>query len=341
MVLKDFQNFLAQIEELLWFPKVFTESDNGRFWDNIPQRKYFSTAWMDFFSGLNDGTFEHLVEDIIIGANIPENKHEIVDRLKPFEDLLRSSKSEKGTLRAVVKIDTKYFRRYEEILKEMSSQKVIFDIIQDDEDIRETYFIDFSPSETSAYLLRNLQRILETANNSNNGRIRELEAKISEMERANLEISTRLSGSRAENIEVKQKIEEDRERIGLLVQENKGLKTELSRFLDNENEEEAPAIQNNKLRMYFLYKLGFLDDAIWNEKLGYEQRVRILCRILEGGSLKTDTALRYYKFFNATGSAELRTYEAENEQTVLKYLSKLSPGLELKSGNFINSFRKK
>lgn len=93
--------------------------------------------------------------------------------------------------------------------------------------------------------------------------------------------------------------------------------------------------------MYYLYKLGFLDNAIWNEKLGYEQRTKILCRILEGGSLKIDTALRYYKLFNSIGLVELKAYEAENEETVFDYLKSLCPEIKLNSGNYINNLRKK
>ncbi|MCT1525065.1 hypothetical protein [Sphingobacterium hotanense] len=340
MDLRDFQNFSARIEELLWFPKVFSESGNGMVWDSIPARNYFSTAWMDFFSGLNDGTFERLVEDIINGADTPEKRNEIEERLSPFLGRLKSKDTERENKRIGVKVNTQNFERYEEMLKEMSAQKVIFDIIRDEEDIREVYFIDFSPSDTGAYLLRSLQRILDSTSNAENMRIKELEAKISEMERANIEISTLLSGSRAQNMELKQKIEEDRERIGSLFRENGDLKEEIKRFTDSENGEADGAVKNNKLRMYYLYKLGFLDDAIWNDKLGYEQRVRILCRILEGGAIKTDTALRYYKLFNATGSVELRTYEAENEKEVQEYFRKLCPRLDLKSGHFINALKK-
>lgn len=325
MDLRDFQNFSARIEELLWFPKVFSESVNGMVWESIPARNYFSTAWMDFFSGLIDGTFVRLVEDIINGTDTPEKRDEIGERLSPFLNVLKSTVTERGNKRAGVKINIENFGRYGDKLKEMSAQKVIFDIIRDEEDIREMYFIDFRPSDTRAYLLRSLQRILDSASDADNRKIKELETRISEMEKANLEMSTLLSGSRAENMELKQKIEDDRERIGSLMRENSNLKEEITKFTDNENELTDGTIKNNKLRMYYLHKLGFLDDAIWNEKLGYEQRVRIICKILEGGPLKIDTALHYYKLFNATGSAELRAYEAENEQTVLEYLRKLSP----------------
>lgn len=92
--------------------------------------------------------------------------------------------------------------------------------------------------------------------------------------------------------------------------------------------------------MYYLYKLGFLDDAIWNAKLGYVQRVKILCGILQGGPLKIDTGLRYYKLFNSIGSVELRDYEEDNEKTVFDYIRTLCD-IELKKGEFINSLRKK
>lgn len=341
MNMKAFQQFLSQLEDILWFPRVFIQSKNGMSWDDIPTRKYFSTAWMDFFLGINDGTFQDMADYLINGNTIEQIEKEIIEQLIPILDHLEASEPEKGTKRIGVKIDVEKFGRYGETLKEMSKKGIIFDIIQDEEDVREKYFIDFRPADTRSYLIQSLSKILDSSRNYRNKRIKELELRISEMEKANLELSTLLSASRAETSQLRAKNEEDRERLQSRKNENNSLKEKLSRFMDDEKEETSESIKNNKLRMYFLYKLGFLDNAIWNEKLGYEQRVKILCRILEGGPLKIDTAIRYYKLFNSIGSAELKAYESENEKTVFDYLKKLSNDIEIKSGDFINSLRKK
>ncbi|MGV6945894.1 hypothetical protein [Sphingobacterium kyonggiense] len=340
MDLRDFQNFSARIEELLWFPRVFIQSKNGMSWDDIPAQKYFSTAWMDFFSGINDGTFQSLVDNLVNGNAIEHNEKEIAERLSPIIQLLESQEEGQGSKRIGVRIDLEKFGRYVETLKEMSKKGIIFDIIRDEEDIREKYFIDFRPADTRSYMIRSLSKILDSSRNYQNKKIKELELRISEMEKTNLQLSTLLSGSRAEVSELKKKSEEDREMLQLVKKDNSDLREQLSRFMDNEKEEASESIKNNKLRMYFLYKLGFLDNAIWNEKLGYEQRVKILCRILQGGPLKIDTALRYYKLFNSIGSAELKAYEAENEKTVFDYIKTLCD-IKLIRGEFVNSLRKK
>ncbi|MGM1431280.1 hypothetical protein ACS126_18645 [Sphingobacterium lactis] len=341
MDMKEFQQFLSQLEDILWYPRVFIQSRNGMSWDDIPARKYFSTAWMDFFSGINDGTFPGMVDSLINVNTIEQNEKEIAERLSPILELLESQELEQGTKRIGVRIDVEKFGRYGETLKEMSANGVIFDIIQDEEDVRETYFIDFRQADMRSYLIKNLKKILDNPKNSRERKIRELELRILEMERTNLELSTLLSGSRAEVSELKKKSEEDQGKLQSVKKDNSDLRDQLSKFVDNDKEGTTELMKNNKLRMYYLYKLGFLDDAIWNEKLGYEQRVKILCRILEGGPLKIGTALRYYKLFNSIGSAELKAYEVDNEKVVLDYIKIISPDIEIKRGEFINSLRKR
>ncbi|MGN5955549.1 hypothetical protein ACP6L2_13135 [Sphingobacterium lactis] len=338
--MKEFQQFLSNLEDILWFPRVFIQSKNGKSWDDISTKKYFSTAWMDFFSGIHDGTFQGMVDNLINGSTFEQNEKEITEQLTPILDHLEASEPEKGAKKLGVKIDIEKFGRYREMLKEMSAKGIIFDIIQDEEDIRETYFIDFRPADTRSYLIQCLNKILDNPRNSRERKIKELERQISEMEKTNLELSTLLSGSRAEVSELKKKSGEDWETVQSVKKDNSELREQLSKFVDSDKDEATESIKNNKLRMYYLYKLGFLDDAIWNEKLGYEQRVKILCRILQGEPLKIDTAVRYYKLFNSIGSAELRAYEAENERTVFDYIKTLCD-IELKNGEFINSLRKK
>lgn len=340
MDMKEFQQFLSHLEDILWYPRVFIQSRNGVSWDDIPARRYFSTAWMDFFSGINVGTFKSMVDSLINGNRIEQNEKEITERLSPILELLESQELEQGTKRIGVRIDVEKFGRYGEKLKEMSTKGVIFDIIQDEEDIRETYFIDFRQADMRSYLIQNLKKILDNPKNSRDRKIRELELRVSEMEKTNMELSTLLSGSRSEVGELKKNIEEDREKLQSVNKDNIDLREQLSKFVDSDKGEATESIKNNKLRMYYLYKLGFLDDAIWNEKLGYEHRVKILCRILQGGPMKVDTALRYYKLFNSIGSAELKAYEVENERTVFDYIKSLCD-IELKKGEFINRLRKK
>ena len=93
---------------------------------------------MDFFSGINDGTFQSMVDNLIIGSTFEQNVKEITEQLTPILDQLEASQPEKGAKRVGVKIDVEKFGRYGETLKTMSAKGIIFDIIQDEEDIRET-----------------------------------------------------------------------------------------------------------------------------------------------------------------------------------------------------------
>jgi len=104
--------------------------------------------------------------------------------------------------------------------------------------------------------------------------------------------------------------------------------------------DESAPIKDGKLRMYFLYKLGFLDNSIWNEGLTYGHRARELRKILGGNNITQVSALRYYKLFNATGSPELRQYEADNEHKVLDYLKSICPDTDFPKGKFVNNIRK-
>ncbi|WP_104383531.1 hypothetical protein [Sphingobacterium sp. HMA12] len=88
MDMKEFQQFLSQLEDILWYPRVFIQSRNGMSWDDIPGRKYFSTAWMDFFFGINDGAFQGMVDNLINGSTIEQNVKEIAERLLPIIELL-------------------------------------------------------------------------------------------------------------------------------------------------------------------------------------------------------------------------------------------------------------
>ncbi len=209
-----------------------------------------------------------MVDSLINGNAIEQNEKEIAKRLSPILELLESQDFDQGTKRIGVGIDVEKFGRYRETLKEMSTNGVIFDIIQDEEDVREMYFIDFKQTDMRSYLIKNLKEILDNPKNSKDRKIKELELRILEMERTNLKLSTLLSGSRTEVSELKEKSEEDREKLYSVKKDNSDLLEQLSKFVDSDNEGATESIKNNKLRMNYLYKLGFLDDAIWNEKLG-------------------------------------------------------------------------
>lgn len=142
------------------------------------------------------------------------------------------------------------------------------------------------------------------------------------------------------------KAKEQQDEKTALTERNRRLEEMLSKYRQEEEEagnvgtDESTPIKDGKLRMYFLYKLGFLDNAIWNDVLTYGQRSRILRKILGGNTITQSSALRYYKLFNATGSPELRQYEADNEHKLLDYLKSICPDKDFPKGKFVNNFRK-
>jgi len=343
MDFKNFQALSAACDDLLWFVESFLVSNNGMDWKDVGNRRYFSTGWMDFFSGLHDGTFEGLVKRLVESQLERADSTALGMRLVPAIESLQSLELKRENQRARMKLEVNKFERYEEKLKEMSRKNIIFDIIRDDEDIRDTYFIDFSPLEVRDYMVRNLQWILDSFESSQAKKIKELEDRQLELENELREKNTllklandrqRVLGDTAENN--RRDLEDARKTI-------ESLEQVLSRYRDEEPTDETESNdikEDSKLRMYYLYKLGFLDDSIWNADIPQKVRAQIIGTLLDAGPLKSGTAIRYYKFFNSTGSAELKGYDSRKEPRFLDYMRKLCPEVEFKKGGVINKLRK-
>ena len=96
---------------------------------------------MEFFKGINDGTYNRLAEAITDTSYISHFRQEVEERLNPLLAELDAMKVEQGLRKIKVRIDVENSKRYETKLRQLSADGIIFDIIQDDDDIRETYFI--------------------------------------------------------------------------------------------------------------------------------------------------------------------------------------------------------
>jgi len=301
---------------------------------------------MEFFKGINDGTYRRLAEAITDAPYISHFRKEVEERLNPLLDQLEAMDVEQGVHKIKVRIDVGKFERYEKRLKQMSRDNIIFDIIQDDDDIRDTYFIDDNPDQIRPYLMHGMREVLGRYNSAEQAKIRELESRLREMETVVQEKNHLLNTRDLLYQDQDRKAKEQQEEITALAERNRTLEEILSKYRQEEEEagnvgtDESTPIKDGKLRMYFLYKLGFLDNAIWNEGLTYGQRARILRKILGGNTITQVSALRYYKLFNATGGTELRQYEADNEHRVLDYLKSICPDTDFPKGKFVNNIRK-
>ncbi|WP_257669997.1 hypothetical protein [Parapedobacter tibetensis] len=345
MDLQDFKRLNSLLNDYTWYGWTFLQTGMGLEWDAMPGRDYFATRWMEFFRGINDGTYHRLAGAITDTAYLPRFREEVRTRLAPLLAELEAATPERGMRKIRVRIDVDKFRRYETGLKQMSSDNIIFDMIQDDDDIRDTYFIDGDPDQIRSYLIQGIRGVLDQYNSAERERIRELENALKEMEIAMVERNMLLAVKQTQQQDLALKVNEQQAEIATLAERNRALEEILTKYQQEEEADGAGAdqsgpIKDGKLRMYYLYKLGFLDNAIWNDQIKYGQRAIILRKILGGGPIEQGTALRYYKLFNSMGSTELRSYEADNEHKVLDYLKSICPGVKFTKGKFVNSIRK-
>lgn len=346
MSYEDLKRLNTLLADFTWFGKTFLQTGTGLEWDAIGGRDYFATAWMEFFKGIKDGTYHRLAEAIIEAPYILHFRKEVEQRLNPLLAQLDAMEVEQGLHKIKVRIEVGKFERYEKRLKQMSADGIIFDIIQDDDDIRDTYFIDGDPDQILSYLMHGIREVLDRYTSAERVKIRELESRLKEMEAMIQEKTNLLSTRDLLHQDLDRKAKEQQDEITALTERNRRLEEMLSKYRQEEEEagnvgtDESAPIKDGKLRMYFLYKLGFLDNSIWNEGLTYGQRARVLRKILGGNNITQVSALRYYKLFNATGSPELRQYEADNEHKVLDYLKSICPDTDFPKGKFVNSIRK-
>src|SRR5690606_19522433 len=282
MNLQDLKRLNTLLADFTWYGETFLKTGTGLEWDAIGGRDYFATAWMEFFKGINDGTYRRLAEAITDAPYISHFRKEVEERLNPLLDQLEAMDVEQGVHKIKVRIDVGKFERYEKRLKQMSRDNIIFDIIQDDDDIRDTYFIDDNPDQIRSYLMHGMREVLGRYNSAEQAKIRELESRLREMETVVQEKNHLLNTRDLLYQDQDRKAKEQQEEITALAERNRTLEEILSKYRQEEEEagnvgtDESTPIKDGKLRMYFLYKLGFLDNAIWNEGLTYGQRARIL-----------------------------------------------------------------
>ena len=346
MSYEDLKRLNTLLSDFTWFGKTFLQTGTGLEWDAIGGRDYFATAWMEFFKGINDGTYHRLAEGITDTPYISHLRKDVEERLNPLLAQLEAMDVERGLHKIKVRIEVGKFERYEKRLKQMSRENIIFDIIQDDDDIRDTYFIDGDPDQIRSYLMQGIREVIDRYTSAEQEKIRELESRLKEMEAVVQEKNHLLNTRDLLHQDLARTVKEQQDEITDITELNRTLEEILSKYRQEEEEagnmgtDESTPIKDGKLRMYFLYKLGFLDNAIWNEGLTYGQRARILRKILGGNTITQVSALRYYKLFNATGSTELRQYEADNEHKVLDYLKSICADTDFPKGKFVNDIRK-
>mgnify|MGYP001273146942 CR=1 FL=1 len=104
--LKHLNNLLA---DFTWFGKTFLQTGTGLEWDAIGGRDYFATAWMEFFKGINDGTYHRLAEAITDAPYISHFRKEVEERLNPMLAELDAMEVEQGLNKIKVRIEVGKF----------------------------------------------------------------------------------------------------------------------------------------------------------------------------------------------------------------------------------------
>ena len=339
MNLKDFEQLDRLLADFTWYGETFLQTGTGLEWDAIGGRDYFATAWMEFFRGINDGAYHRLAEAITGAPYIPHFRKEVEERLNPLLDQLDAMEVERGLHKIKVRIEVGKFERYEKRLKQMSRDNIIFDIIQDDDDIRDTYLIDGNPDQIRSHLMHGIREVLDRYTSAEQAKIRELEAVVQDK-------NALLAAQDSQYRELAKTVKEQQEEINANAERNAVLEATLSEYRQEDQEadnaliDRSSPIEDGKLRMYFFHKLGFLDKSVWNDGITYRHMATILRKVLGGKPITQDSAERYAKLFNATGNAELRDFEAKNEDKVLGYLKSVCPDMEFPKGKFVNDIRK-
>ncbi|SFB96021.1 hypothetical protein SAMN05421747_102327 [Parapedobacter composti] len=346
MNLKDLKHLNSLLADFTWYGRTFLQTGTGLEWDAIGGRDYFATAWMEFFKGINDGTYHRLAEAITDAPYIPHFRGEVQKELNPLLAELEAMAVEQGLHKIKVRIDVGKFKRYETKLRQLSADGIVFDIIQDDDDIRDTYFIDGDPDQIRSYLMHGIKGVIHRYTSAEQEKIRGLEIRLKELETELQEKNGLLNTRDLMYQDLARTVKEQQEEITAITERNRTLEGILSEYSKEEEEatiaeiEPSAPIKDGKLRMYFLYKLGFLDKTIWNDGIKYKHMATILRKILCGEMITQVSALRYAKLFNSTGSTELKHFESENESTVLDYLKSVCPDMDFPKGRFVNDIRK-
>ncbi|SFS60861.1 hypothetical protein [Sphingobacterium wenxiniae] len=182
MNLKDLKHLNTLLNDFAWFGQTFLHTGTGLEWNTIGGRDYFATAWMEFFKGINDGTYYRLAEAITDAPYVSHFRKEVEERLNPLLAELEAMAVEQGLHKIKVHIDVGKFKSYETKLKQLSADGIIFDIIQDDDDIRDTYFIDGAPDQIRSYIMHGIKGVIDRYTSAEQEKIRGLESRLKELE---------------------------------------------------------------------------------------------------------------------------------------------------------------
>src|SRR5690606_24426807 len=161
------------------------------------------------------------------------------------------------------------FGRYQDQLKKMSRDKIIFDIIADSEDIRDTYFVEDNPEQTRSYLMQVIRDVLHRYGSAEQEKIRELENRVKELEAGLQEKNALLALQDSQHGQLARTVKEQQEELTIVTERNRELETTLSEYRQQDEEADnavidpSSPIDNGRLRMYFFHKLGFLDKSLW------------------------------------------------------------------------------
>jgi len=223
MNLQDLKRLNTLLADFTWYGETFLQTGTGLEWDAIGGRDYFATAWMEFFKGINDGTYHRLAEAITDAPYISHFRKEVEERLNPLLDQLDSMEVERGLHKIKVRIEVGKFERYEKRLKQMSADSIIFDIIQDDDDIRDTYFIDGDPAQIRSYLMHGIREVLDRYNSAEQAKIKELESRLKEMEAVVQEKNALLAVQDSQRRELARTVKEQQDEITAVTERNRAL----------------------------------------------------------------------------------------------------------------------
>ena len=124
MDLQDLKRLNSLLSDFTWFGRTFLQTGTGREWDAIDGRGYFTTAWMEFYTGIKDGTYYGLAESICDASCIPHFGQEVEKQLCPLLEQLEAMETQQENLKIKVHIDTDKFGRYQDQLKKMSRDKI-------------------------------------------------------------------------------------------------------------------------------------------------------------------------------------------------------------------------
>src|SRR5690606_30771602 len=183
---------------------------------------------MEFFKGINDGTYYRLAEAITDAPYVSHFRKEVEERLNPLLAELEAMAVDQGLHKIKVHIDVGKFKSYETKLRQLSADGIVFDIIQDDDDIRDSYFIDGDPDQIRSYLMHGIKGVIDRYTSAEQEKIRELESRLKELETELQEKNALLAVQDAGHMELARTVKEQQDEITAVTERNRTLEGILS-----------------------------------------------------------------------------------------------------------------